>query len=320
MAWATGGADFHCDTATSLGIASLLWTPRRRVVFTDCIEAARLRDEEPLEGWEVCAGPWWEPHAEAEAAEAGVREGRYLCDWPVDCLQEWRASLTAPEIERVRALGREAAEVIERLLREDAKPGMTERHLGGAAAGWLRDRGILAHVVLVGADERIGRYRHPIPTERAIERCAMVAVCAQRHGLIVSLTRLVHFGPLDKELARRHEAVCAVDRALIGATRPGVRWCDALAAGVSEYARQGFGEEWRLHHQGGPTGYEPRDFRATAGETRTVQRDQLAAWNPSITGTKSEDTILAREGGPEVVTDSGSWARVDGRPAILVRD
>lgn len=320
MAWATGGADLHCDTATSLGVAALLWTPRRRVVLTDCIEAARLREEEPLEGWDVLAAPWWEADAEMAAAEAGVREGRYLCDWPQDCLQECRASLSGTEIERVRTLAREAAEVIEKLLREDAKPGMTERHLGGAAAGWLRDRGILAHVVLVAADERIRRYRHPIPTGRAIEQCAMIAVCAQRHGLIVSLTRLVHFGPLSADLAHRHVAVCAVDRALIGATRPGTRWCDALAAGVAEYERQGFGEEWKLHHQGGPTGYEPRDFKATPSETREVQPDQLVAWNPSITGTKSEDTILARAGGaPEVLTDTGSWPRKGGRAEILVR-
>jgi hypothetical protein len=51
------------------------------------------------------------------------------------------------------------------------------------------------------------------------------------------------------------------------------------------------------------------------------------AWNPSITGVKSEDTVLVTDAGPEVLTRTGAWpqARVelDGgaveRPTILAR-
>ena len=312
MAWAAGGADFHCDTASSLGIATLVWTPRSKAVLTDVIEAARLRDEEPLADWEIRASAWPDPISSPGNG--------FLSDWPEDCLYECRASLTAPEIERARSLGRDAAEILERVIAHDVRPGMTERHLGGAVAGWLRDRGVFAHVVLVAADERIARYRHPIPTAKPIERCVMVAICAQRHGLIVSATRLVRFGPIDADLARRHEAVCAVDRALHGATRQGARWCDVLAAGIREYGHQGFADEWSKHHQGGPMGYEARDFKATPAETRTVQPDQLVGWNPSITGTKSEDTILVRaDGTQEIVTETGGWPLQGGRPAILIR-
>jgi antitoxin VapB len=56
------------------------------------------------------------------------------------------------------------------------------------------------------------------------------------------------------------------------------------------------------------------------------------AWNPTITGVKSEDTVLVGEDGPEVLTRTGAWPQVtvdlddrdDGpwsidRPALLVR-
>ena len=318
MAWASGGADFHCDTSSTFGVATLVWTPTRKVCLTDTIEAPRLRAEEPLiaHGWEIEAIDWWEADRRIEDY---LCNGAFESDVPEDRLQGVRASLMPVEIERVRALGREAAEVVERLMRDDVKPGMTEYHLGGAVAGWLRDRGIFGHVVLVAADERIARYRHPIPTGKAIERCAMVAVCAQRHGLIVSLTRLVHFGAMSDDLRRRHKAVIEVDRALHEATLPGAAWSVVLASGIAAYERTGFGEEWRLHHQGGPMGYEARDFKATPTETRLVQVDQLVGWNPSITGTKSEDTLLVRAHGQEVVTRTGNWPEENGRPAILVR-
>jgi hypothetical protein len=55
--------------------------------------------------------------------------------------------------------------------------------------------------------------------------------------------------------------------------------------------------------------------------------NQPFAWNPSITGTKSEDTILATSTGPEIITPARDWPMVsvegdDGawqRPDILVR-
>lgn len=314
IAWATGGADVHCDLSTSLGVATLVWTPREKHLFTDNIEAPRLAEEEPLKEWRMHEARWWE---DDPALSNLLARGTFASDFPSDPLAELRASLTPAEIDHARTLGEDTAEVVCKLLRVDVKPGMTEWHLAGAVSGWLRDRGIIAHVVLVAADERIGKFRHPVPTRKAIGHMAMVAVCAQRHGLIVSVTRLVHFGPLSDDLKRRHAAVCAVDRALHKATRPGTRWCDALNAGIKEYEARGFGEEWTRHHQGGPMGYECRDFKATPTETRIVAENQLVGWNPSITGTKSEDTILSTG---EIITPSPlQWPMLDGRPDILVR-
>ena len=62
IAWATGGADTHVNTAESLGIASLVLTPTGRFAVTNTIEAPRLPREERLGelGWEVVASPWYE--------------------------------------------------------------------------------------------------------------------------------------------------------------------------------------------------------------------------------------------------------------------
>ncbi len=55
--------------------------------------------------------------------------------------------------------------------------------------------------------------------------------------------------------------------------------------------------------------------------------NQVVAWNPSITGAKSEDTALITEDGPQVLTRSGDWPEIGvelpageiNRPAILIK-
>jgi Xaa-Pro aminopeptidase len=307
IAWITDGADVHCDLSSELGVASVLWTPTALTVLTDDIELPRLAAEEFSDEWEVRSTKWWDPPATAPA--------RFATDWPEDNIAPLRYALTPLEVERVRALGREAASVLESVMLE-VRRGDSENEVAGAIIAGLRAQGIVATVVLVAADERIAFFRHPIPTSKRIEQRLMAAICAERHGLIVSATRLVHFGTIDAELRRRHDAVCRVDATLHARTEVGASYGDIFRAAQALYAETGFQDEWTKHHQGGPMGYAARDFKASPHETRRVAPNQLVGWNPSITGTKSEDTLLA---GGEVVTHTGAWPMNGTRPDILVR-
>ncbi len=54
-------------------------------------------------------------------------------------------------------------------------------------------------------------------------------------------------------------------------------------------------------------GYQERYFLATSGEARNVEINQPFGWNPSITGTKSEDTIISSREGMKIVTQDKNW-------------
>ena len=116
-----------------------------------------------------------------------------------------------------------------------------------------------------------------------------------------------------------------MDAALIAATRPGRILGEIIQEAAETYARQGYPDEWCLHHQGGPAGYEPREYLARPTSTESIAVGQVYAWNPSITGVKSEDTILIGEDENEILTHSFDWpvisVDVNGvlieRPAIL---
>ena len=57
--------------------------------------------------------------------------------------------------------------------------------------------------ILIATDERIFNFRHPLPTAKKLERYAMLILCGRQHGLVCSITRLVHFGHLPEEIQKK---------------------------------------------------------------------------------------------------------------------
>lgn len=330
FAWATCGAASYINTAASDGVGTLLITQDSRYLITNTIEAPRFEREEKLaeQGWTLCVAPWYEANPAFAELTTGMRLG---ADGPypgaIDLSAEiarLRSQLGPEESQRFRTLGRLCAEAMNSAIRS-IRPGMTEYEIAGRLAEAAESRGVQAVVNLIATDERIFAFRHPLPTGKTLDRYAMLVLCGRRHGLVCSLTRLVHFGPLPMDLHRKAESVAQVDAAMIAATRPGQTLGGVFAAAVAAYRTTGYDDEWRLHHQGGPAGYEPRESIGTPGSTDQVLAGQAYAWNPSITGTKSEDTILVSEHGNEVVTSIPGWPMLEvstnglilPRPAVL---
>jgi Xaa-Pro aminopeptidase len=170
-------------------------------------------------------------------------------------------------------------------------------------------------------------YRHPLPTEKRIERYVMLVLCLRRKGLIAASTRLVHFGAMPDDLERRARAVATVDARMIAGTRAGRTLQEQWQLAAEAYRDAGFPEAIEGHHQGGSIGYLTRERLAIPGDTTPMAVAQAFAWNPSARGVKSEDTVLLTGDGPEVLTGMPEWpmwdVTLDGqqwqRPAILVR-
>ena len=335
FAWITAGGHSHVSVGQEAGAASVLVTADDAFVLCANIESARLLHEQvaglgltPVE-WQ-----WHEPDADRVAVERLCRPDRAASDLGLFGMAPAPAGLAAlrhvlvpSEVTRYRSLGRDAADAVETACRA-ARPGETELDVAARVAAECGRRDILPLVNLVGGDGRIDRYRHPLPTTHRVERVLLVALTGRRHGLHASLTRMVAFGDPDAERAARHGAVRRVDARLLLESQPGVALADVFARGVEQYAAEGFGGEWRLHHQGGVTGYAGREVFATPSADHRLQAAEAVAWNPSITGTKSEDTALVTDAGPEVLTRSTTWPHapvevaggVVDRPLVLVAE
>jgi Xaa-Pro aminopeptidase len=330
FAWATCGAASYINTAATNGEAMLLITAEGRWLITNNVEAARLQRDPRIQaqGWDFSITPWYQAHT-AVADLTGARtlgaDGFYpgAVDLSAD-LVRLRSALTPEEGERFRALGRLCADALRDAV-SSVQPGQTGYEIAARLAQEAERRGMQAVVNLVALDSEIFAYRHPLPGSRKLERYAMLILCGRREGLVCSITRLVHFGELPDNVRRKLEAVTYVDAALIDATRPGRSLGELFQRGIDAYQAVGFPDEWKLHHQGGLAGYEPREMIAVPGASTVIQAGQVYAWNPSITGTKSEDTVLIQESGCEILTAIDGWpaltVSIEGRnyqrPAIL---
>lgn len=336
FAWITGGRDNHIANNSPVGVAAIYATRDRRVCITNTIEAPRMKEEELAgTGIDVVAVPWWDPSAGRKAA-IGLIEGKAaaadhdeyglgLKALPAD-FRELRWQLTPEEIARYREGGKRASAAMETACFA-LKPGMSEHEVAGILDHHIHAAGLNPVVTLIAADERIVSFRHPIPTDHKVARYVMLVTCAEYGSLISNITRFVSFGTPPEDIRRRQQAVCNVDAAINLATRPRRSFAEMFADLQRAYADNGFADQWQLHHQGGSTGYAGREAFANPTSTLTAMENQAFAWNPSITGVKSEDTILCQAKGIEVLTShSKDWPTVLGkcpagelrRPDILI--
>jgi len=330
FAWATCGAASYVSTAVTEGASSLLLTPNGRYIITNTIEAPRLEQEEQLasQGWEFRIAPWYQPNSAIGDLTRGMKLGSDML-YPdatplMNEVARLRATLLPEEAERLRHLGRLCGDAMNNAIRS-VQPGQTEQEIAGHISFHTRRHSIQPIVNLVATDERVSAFRHPLPTDKKMERYAMLVLVGRKQGLCCSLTRLVHFGALDDELRQKMNATARVDAAMIAATRPGATLGEVFKRAADAYAQAGFADEWHKHHQGGTIGYQPREYLGMPDSQDVVAIDQAYAWNPSITGCKSEDTILVGEKKNTVLTEIIGWPKLPVtmvgetimRPAIL---
>jgi len=309
FSWMTGGGLNLVGITTEFGATALLITEDSKYVLSNNIESPRMIGEEKLEkqGFIVRTFPWYEDY-EVPMVRELTGEYPFGSDVPfqnammvAEGVARLRYSLTPEEQDRYRWLGEKVSLALEKTLMK-TKKGETESEVVGRLCNELWKDRIDPVTFMSAADDRVSQFRHPIPTEKKIKRYLMVSVNARKWGLIVSLTRFVYFGKLPRALRKKYEANVFIDCTLMAHTRPGVPAREVLQKGIDAYREKEYPDEWKLHHQGGSIGYTGRDYRVNFKTPDLIQGNQAFTWNPSITGTKSEDTILATSKGPEMIT------------------
>ena len=309
LAWLTDGARPYIHLTTDTGVFALLITQDSCLLLTHDIERERLQQEEGLQDWQCVSVPWHQPlphpsqllpntSIAADLPEPGMRQVHQAL---LDC----RAPLSALEQQRFAALGHDASHALHQAA-QTLRPGMTEHAIAGQISAAMHAVAALPVVVLVATDARIAAVRHPLPTAKPLQNSAMLVVCAERHGLVVSLSRFVCFGPEPADLQRAVHQAARVDAVALAATRPDAPLKDIWQRIVTAYASVGHQDSWQGLHQGGPCSYAPRDFLAGPNSSEHVHVHQAFAWNPSVPGGKSEDTVLVESDGLRILT-RGPW-------------
>lgn len=324
FAWLTAGGSNGVDQSRENGVASLMVTREgKRFLFANSIEMPRMLAEQlsekefrPVEfSWQAEKA---NPAIAIDRARAIIGDdSKIATDIPISAgtpaiegkVAACRYRLTLDEQDRFRKLGRDSSEAMDRAI-ERLEQGETERSIAERLRSELALGGMASVVTLVAADERIAQFRHPVPTDRRFDKCALLVTCAKRDGLIASLSRMVSIGEPSDELKLRTEAAAYVNATLLHSTRSGATGAELYKIAAAAYAERDFADEINKHHQGGAAGYKTRDWVAHPASTEAVEQFQAFAWNPSITGTKVEETVIVTETGIEVVTASPNVPKI----------
>src|SRR5438445_1660308 len=329
VAWLGDGLT---DTIEPGDPASPVWlvvTPDAVVAVTNNVELPRLEAESGLLelGIEVRAAPWYDAGAQIRLAEQVAGAPRELIGGfgidVADDLTELRLALSAVEQERLSALGADAASALEDALRAWI-PGELDFDVRARVAERLESRGAFGACLIVGGDERVERFRHPIAVGRPMSRLVMAVVVAERYGLPVAVTRFACAGGLSDGVRRARASALSIEEATLRACVPRATYGDVLRALERAYADAGNAGAWAEHYQGGPVGYRQRVFEFAPSQTGSrwfatrIEQGHAVAFNPSVAGGgKAEDTYLVGENGLRRLTETGTWPLEHGRPGVL---
>lgn len=316
FAWITGGSTNGIDLSRENGAASILITARgKRYVLANNIEMPRMLAEEiSADDFEPIEYRWQDEKANGDLVieiATALCGGKVVTDYSDENkVAPCRFSLTADEVVRYRLLGSDAALAMSQMIGK-ISPGETEIEIADKLKNELAMHKMTSVVTLVAADERIAKHRHPIPSAKRFEKTLLLVICAKRGGLIVSLSRMICVGEVPSDLTQKTNATAFVNAQLLNATRAGTTGSELYQTAARAYAECGFADEIDRHHQGGAAGYRTREWVAHPNSGEIVQVNQAFAWNPSITGTKVEETALATTDRVEILTSSPSYPQIE---------
>ncbi|MGB8196016.1 MAG: hypothetical protein WCF25_03310 [Acidimicrobiales bacterium] len=322
--WITGGLSDPVDITASADPAWALECERGRALITSEIEAPRLMGDFDLEalGWNLIAVPWYDADAPVLAATAfsGVSPDELLSDsesFGLNVTNEIvrsRMALSEPEREDLRHLGIDAALALEAGI-ASWQPGATSDYeIASVVSHELERCGAKAVCLIVGGDDRLRSFRHPLSIGAVLHEAVMAVVVARRGGLHVAATRVAVTRD-DDPILDLTASLEPVLRSVMNATRPGHSWGDAVESLARGYEDIGQPGAWREHFQGGPIAFEQREFELAPPNSDSPFWDldcdlnTAVAWNPSLRGgAKIEETYLVGNDGCELITNSGAWA------------
>ena len=308
LAWAIAGRA-HVPTTIDMACFDLIITHDSATAITNVVEAPRLIAEELPSEVSVQTIKWSEgrdPLLPTGSKVGSDQPGADRIDFGVE-VEIMRASLIESDLARFQNICIDAAVALGNAMKQ-VESSDREIDVAGLITHSLWQADLEIAFLGVAGQERVHKFRHPLPTDSVVGNRVSASICAKRKGLIASVTRIVTFGEVTGQMIADYTSIFKVEAALLDATVVGKPFSDPINAAIAAYPANGFdADEWTKHHQGGPTGFLPRDWPANQTSARLIQSNQPIAWNPTGKGWKAEDTIVATNSGVMLLSVDPEW-------------
>jgi Xaa-Pro aminopeptidase len=314
FAWLSAGGRNYVLAASDMGAAYAVITRDKKYLVANTMDGERILDEE-LAGseYELINLKWYDKTVDETAA--GLVKGlKAISDIPItgailDPYVFFRLHypLTAYEIERYHNMAVLAEQIIDKIARQ-IEPGMSEKDVETMFCVEYARHGFLNTVILIGADERIRKYRHPIPTDNKIKNTVLLAPSPRKNGLFIPISRMVYFGnSVPTDLRKKYDTLLHIEAQVIAHCQAGENFVHINEMEKEWYQTSPYPDEWQYHFMGGLTGYVPNDPTQYRNPEAKVLPFQTFNWYLTISGAKVEEILLTTENGNELLSISGIW-------------
>ncbi len=311
FSYVTGGRGF-IGLASTVSCGSLIITPQKVILVSENIESERLYveqlNQEPFIEKKACF--WDEPEKRTEFIKELKEQYNLASEDDIATeLFMLRTVMTSWDSECIQKLSIEAARVLEEICKGLAV-GVSDYALAGQISKALWERNIEPITILIGFDERALAYRHPVMHGAVLKNYALVGICARRNGMITSISRDVLI-KADALMIEKHRKCACVNAMFLNGLQMGERLGAVYQKAIDVYAQEGFLGEEKLHHQGGLTGFVPRELKAVRQSNHVIRENEVYAFNPTIQGAKVEDTVMTTKDGVRNLTYTGTYNYID---------
>lgn len=302
FAWITSGARSYVALTDSIGAAWALITLDDAYIITKNIETTRLKNEElPPSNFKIVEFEWFADPK--ESIKKIVDDQNILYEEEpqfANFIFNSRIRLSEYEVQKYNEVGEKSAIALEKAMLA-IRPDMTEIQAKGIIENEVAAQGLDSLLVLVFGDESRVKYRHNLPRDVKIGKKCFASICAKKYGLVISSTRTIEFGK-DPEFEKQYLKNMEIEAQILDATYRLSSMGQIFFEIEKSYSSYGYPNEWKLHHQGGIAGYKTRELVATPHISFEITDGMSFAWNPTVTGTKLEDTYIRLKDGMKLLS------------------
>jgi Xaa-Pro dipeptidase len=304
-----------------LNIQGLLADTERPAIYTDgrqrwliCshVDSQRLFDEElDRLGFQLKEWPW--EGSRANLLESIVQGRKIAIDRPIGKapqlmlpLRYLVRELSLYEQSCYRELGQAVAHAVEATGRH-CSIGETEAEVAGQLGHRLLRHGIEPAVLSVVADDRGAKYRRVGFGPTPLRRTCTIQATGQRHGLYVTCSRTISFGPPPPEYRQAYDLALRLAALYRSLTTAGQTIGSVAEAGRTILAHTPFEYDWRLSSPGYGTGRYPAEELRRAGQEEPLLAGQAILWQPRVGPAALVDTFLTTTEQTIPVTPPEDW-------------
>lgn len=311
FAWLSTGGDAAVVNSTQNSIGCLLITRDKQYLISHVMDGIRLMEEQlPGQNYELVDLHWYEGEPIDKALE--LASTNMVADISIPGIKnvfsdilDLHYPMTDFEIGRIRWLGTALHSVFVKMT-DFIRAGIRETEIAAEFQYQQSILGISSDVLITGSDDRIFRYRHPMPTGKIIEKYIMLHSASRMWGLHAPVTRLYSIGEPEDYFSRPFKAVAEIQARVFDCLKLGESYMKILENLKNWYSETGYKDEWRNHFQGGPTGYVIVDAVRCLTQ-KTIQINTPFEWFITVPGSKTAELALLGAEGLEIASNGDLW-------------